>query len=98
MQIKNFKYILSIASFVVIGSSCSTIVSIGKSTKKWSNEVRTKVNPIIKKDTVAPKTGNTTLVRFTLPSLKSKKPKVKKLNPLQKKLLLLQAILLPLNF
>jgi hypothetical protein len=88
MQIKNFKYILSIASFVVIGSSCSTIVSIGKSTKKWSNEVRTKVNPIIKKDTVAPKTGNTTLVRFTLPSLKSKKPKVKKTKPVAEEIII----------
>lgn len=88
MQFKNFKYILSIASFVVIGSSCSTIVSIGKSTKKWSNEVRTKVNPIIKKDTVAPKTSNTTLVRFTLPSLKSKKPKVKKTKPVAEEIII----------
>jgi lipoprotein Spr len=73
---------------VVIGSSCSTIVSIGKSTKKWSNEVRTKVNPIIKKDTVAPKTSNTTLVRFTLPSLKSKKPKVKKTKPVAEEIII----------
>jgi lipoprotein Spr len=91
MQIKNFKYILSIASFVVIGSSCSTIYSIGKTTKKWKNEVKTKVYPIIKKDTIAPKTGNTTLVRFTLPSLKSNKPKVKKVKPVEEEVIIAPA-------
>jgi len=91
MQIKNFKYILSIASFVVIGSSCSTIYSIGKTTKKWKNEVKVKVSPIIKKDTLAPKTGNATLVRFTLPSLKSKKPKVKKVKPVEEEVIIAPA-------
>ncbi len=66
MQIKNFKYILSIASFMVIGSSCTAIQSIGKSTKK---------------DTIAPKPRNTQLVKFSLPSLKRKQPKLKKLKP-----------------
>ena len=92
MQIKNFKYILSIASFMVIGSSCSTLYSIGKTTKKWTNEAKNKVNPIIKKDTITPKTSNTTLVRFTLPSLKSKKPKVKKVKPVEE-----QMVIVPTN-
>ena len=81
MQIKNFKYILSIASFMVIGSSCTTIKSIGNSTKKWSNNVKSKVTPMVKKDTIAPKPGNTTLVKFSLPSLKRKQPKIKKVKP-----------------
>ena len=81
MQIKNFKYILSIASFMVIGSSCTTIKSIGNSTKKWSDNVKSKVTPMVKKDTIAPKPGNTTLVKFSLPSLKRKLPKIKKVKP-----------------
>jgi len=81
MQIKNFKYILSIASFMVIGSSCTTIKSIGNSTKKWSDHVKSKVTPMVKKDTIAPKPGNTTLVKFSLPSLKRKQPKFKKVKP-----------------
>ncbi len=81
MQIKNFKYILSIASFMVIGSSCTTIKSIGNSTKKWSDNVKSKVTPMVKKDTIVSKPGNTTLVKFSLPSLKRKQPKIKKVKP-----------------
>lgn len=66
---------------MVIGSSCTTIKSIGNSTKKWSNNVKSKVTPMVKKDTIAPKPGNTTLVKFSLPSLKRKQPKIKKVKP-----------------
>lgn len=82
MKIKNFKYILSIASFMVIGASCTTIKSIGNSTKKWSENVKSKVTPMVKKDTISVKPGNTTLVKFSLPSLKRKQPKIKKVKPL----------------
>ena len=66
---------------MVIGSSCTTIKSIGNSTKKWSDHVKSKVSPMVKKDTIAPKPGNTTLVKFSLPSLKRKQPKIKKVKP-----------------
>lgn len=78
MQIKNFKYIIAIAFFTGFTSSCTTIKSIGNSTKKWSNKVQTTIQPKVKKDTVSIKPGNTTLVRFSLPSLKRKAPKPKK--------------------
>jgi len=83
MQIKNFNYILSIASILVMGSSCTTIKSIGNSTKKWSKNLQSKVTPLVKKDTIAPKPGNTTLVKFSLPSLKRKQPKIKKIKPIK---------------
>lgn len=83
MQIKNFNYILSIASILVMGSSCKTIQSIGNSTKKWSKNIQSKVTPLVKKDTIAPKPGNTTLVKFSLPSLKRKQPKIKKIKPIK---------------
>lgn len=78
MQIKNFKYIIAIAFFTGFTSSCTTIKSIGNSTKKWGNKVQTTIQPKVKKDTVSIKPGNTTLVRFSLPSLKRKTPKVKR--------------------
>jgi lipoprotein Spr len=81
MQIKNFNYILSIASLLVIGSSCTTIKSIGNSTKKWGENVKAKVTPLVKKEAIAPKPGNTTLVKFSIPSLKRKQPKIKKVKP-----------------
>jgi lipoprotein Spr len=81
MQIKNFNYILSIASLLVIGSSCTTIKSIGNSTKKWGENVKAKVTPLVKKKAIAPKPGNTTLVKFSIPSLKRKQPKIKKVKP-----------------
>jgi len=81
MQIKNFNYILSIASLLVIGSSCATIKSIGNSTKKWGENVKAKVTPLVKKEAIAPKPGNTTLVKFSIPSLKRKQPKIKKVKP-----------------
>jgi hypothetical protein len=81
MQIKNFNYILSIASLLVIGSSCTTIKSIGNSTKKWGENVKAKVTPLVKKEAIAPKSGNTTLVKFSIPSLKRKQPKIKKVKP-----------------
>jgi lipoprotein Spr len=81
MQIKNFNYILSIASLLVIGSSCTTIKSIGNSTKKWGENVKAKVTPLVKKEAIATKPGNTTLVKFSIPSLKRKQPKIKKVKP-----------------
>ena len=81
MQIKNFKYILSISLLMGFGSSCTTIKSIGNSTKKWGDNVKAKVSPLVKKDTIAIKPGNATLVRFNVPSLKRKQPKVKKVKP-----------------
>jgi lipoprotein Spr len=81
MQIKNFNYILSITSLLVIGSSCTTIKSIGNSTKKWGENVKAKVTPLVKKEAIAPKPGNTTLVKFSIPSLKRKQPKIKKVKP-----------------
>ena len=81
MQIKNFNYILSIASLLVIGSSCTTIKSIGNSTKKWGENVKAKATPLVKKEAIAPKPGNTTLVKFSIPSLKRKQPKIKKVKP-----------------
>ena len=82
MQIKNFKYIITIAFFTGFTSSCTTIKSIGNSTKKWGNKVQTTIQPKVKKDTVSVKPGNTTLVRFSLPSLKRKTPKVKRQKPI----------------
>ena len=78
MQIKNFKYIIAIAFFTGFTSSCTTIKSIGNSTKKWGNKVQSSIQPMVKKETVAPKASNSTLVRFNLPSLKRKAPKPKK--------------------
>lgn len=77
MQIKNFKYIIAIAFFTGFTSSCTTIKSIGNSTKKWGNKVQTTIQPKVKKDTVSIKPGYTTLVRFSLPSLKRETPKPK---------------------
>ena len=82
MQIKNFKYIIAIAFFTGFTSSCTTLKSIGNSTKKWGNKVQTTIQPKVKKDTVSIKPGNTTLVRFSLPSLKRKTPKVKRQKPI----------------
>ena len=78
MQIKNFKYIIAIGFFTGFTSSCTTIKSIGNSTKKWGNKVQSSIQPMVKKETVIPKAGNSTLVRFNLPSLKRKTPKPKK--------------------
>lgn len=83
MQIKNFKYIISIAFFTGFTSSCTTIKSIGNSTKKWGNKVQTTIQPKVKKDTVSIKPGNTTLVRFSLPSLKRKTSKPKKVKSVE---------------
>lgn len=82
MQFKNFKYIVTISLVLGLTSACSTIKSIENSTKKWGNKVQTTIQPKVKKDTVSIKPGNTTLVRFSLPSLKRKTPKVKKQKPI----------------
>ncbi|MFM1929185.1 MAG: hypothetical protein RL387_513 [Bacteroidota bacterium] len=82
MQMKNSRYIITIALVVGLTSSCSTIKSIGNSTHKWSNKVQNTIATKTKKEVVAPKQGNTTLVRFSLPSFKRKSPKVKKVKPL----------------